>query len=466
MLFTEGLFPQALKIAKVTPIYKTGSKLDPGNYRPVSVLPTISKILEKIIHNRLNEYLLNIKLLYKGQYGFRAKSNTLSACIDLVTTIRSHIDKKDIALGVFIDLKKAFDTVSHSLLLKKLEHIGIIGPALKILKSYLENRYQIVKIGNYESSSEPVTCGVPQGSILGPLLFLVYVNNLHQAELQGNLTLYADDTCLFYFGKNIETIMHQAQHDMKVLETWFQYNLLTINTSKSSYVIFKAKNKIVAQHPDLTINGIALHERQQEKYLGLTLDNKLTWRAHIQQITKKLSSLVGSLYNIARCIPRKARLLIYNSLVKPHLLYLIELWGCAAKTNLNHIQALQNKLVKILHHYHYLTSSRTIYKETKLMNIKQLHTYNTCILIYKIIHKLIHSDITFTLKSQINKYASRRHTHLAIPRVRTKYGKNNLTFVGAQLYNKLPKTVRDATSLRIFKKRLREHISNDDSYYK
>jgi retron-type reverse transcriptase len=162
----EGVFPDSLKVAKVSPIYKSGTKLDPGNYRPVSVLPVLSKILEKLIYKRLNDYLTEINFLCDQQYGFRSKSNTLSAAIDLVTKIKNKIDQRQLALGVFIDLKKAFDTVSHSLLLKKLESIGVTDVALQMFRSYLKNRRQIVKFGNYQSSTHPITCGVPQGSIL------------------------------------------------------------------------------------------------------------------------------------------------------------------------------------------------------------------------------------------------------------------------------------------------------------
>lgn len=461
-LLNEGQFPKSLKVAKVTPIHKTGDKSNPGNYRPVSVLPTLSKILEKIIYKRLDDYLTKINFIYDQQYGFRPKSNTLGATIDLISTIKTKIDQRQLALGVFIDLKKAFDTISHSLLLNKLESIGITGTVYKMLQSYLSDRYQIVKMGTHQSSPQLLTCGVPQGSILGPLLFLLYVNNIHQAGLQGHLTLYADDTCLFYFGRNINDIMKVAQDDLNILHKWFQSNLLTVNISKTSYIVFSAKNKKIQINNQLSINGEVIQRTNSEKYLGLILDSNLTWNAHLQHVKNKLSSLVGSLHKIVRCIPSKARLLIYNSLVKPHLLYLLEIWGNASKTSLKPVQILQNRIIKILHHYNYLTTTTTIYKETKLLNIKQLYTYCTCILIYKILHNHIHSQIKFEMKIKTNKYATRRASHLALPNTRTNYGKNNLTFRGAQLYNKLPKAVKEATSLNIFKKKLFIHIYNNE----
>lgn len=239
----QGTFPNNLKIAKVTPIFKSGKRSDPNNYRPISVLPVMSKIFEKILYNRLETYLNSINFLYNKQYGFRPKSNTLSATVDIITKIKTNIDEKKICLGIFIDLKKAFDTVSHKILLQKLTDIGITDKAHKILESYLMDRSQVVKIAEFQSSTKPITYGIPQGSLLGPLLFLIYMNNISKLDLNGELSLYADDTSLFYFGHNIDSIIQHAQNDLNLLNIWFHCNLLTINTDKTHYVIFAAKNK-------------------------------------------------------------------------------------------------------------------------------------------------------------------------------------------------------------------------------
>lgn len=462
-LIINGEFPDTLKIAKVTPIYKSGQKTDPGNYRPISVLPVLSKILEKILHKRLETYLQSINYISSQQYGFRPKSNTLTATIDLVTKIKYNIDNKNIVLGIFIDLKKAFDTVSHKLLLKKLENIGITGNALKIFASYLANRSQVVRIENYQSDALPITCGVPQGSILGPLLFLTYINNIHEIGLHGHITLYADDTCLFYFGSSVQNIISQAQSDLNSLFSWFQYNLLTINISKTCYIIFKAKNKTIPPHDSLKINNIPLQQKNAEKYLGLRMDSQLTWKSQIEHIKNKLSSLLGSLRHMVRCIPRRLRYTIYNALVKPHLLYLIEVWGSAAKTKLAEIQVAQNKIIKMLFHYPYLTPTKKIYTETKLMNIKQLYIYNICIFIRKTINKSIHTNVTFTKIKQVSKRSTRRASFIVLPKVRTNYGKKMVTFGGAQLYNKIPSNIKNVNSLNTFKSRLAQYIIKDHS---
>lgn len=454
----EGIFPDSLKIAKVTPLYKSGNKSDCSNYRPISVLPVIAKIFEKILYKRLESFLKSGKILYHKQYGFRPKHSTLSATIDLVTKIKNKIDQKQIALGIFVDLRKAFDTISPDILIHKLSHIGITGNALKIFESYLQNRQQIVKINQYKSCSRVITCGVPQGSILGPLLFLIYINNISHLGLKGDISLYADDTSLFYFGHSIECIIPQVQNDLKILNEWFQMNLLTINVTKTNFVIFAAKNKKVTTNIQLEINNHVLERKSQEKYLGLILDKYLNWKSHIEKIKRKLLSLTGLLQNIKKSLPRKVRYIIYNSLVKPHIDYLIEVWGTAGKNNLEILQRAQNRLIKILFNYKFLTSSRKIYEDTKIMNIKQSYMYYTCILIRKILNNEINTSIKFTKKHELQTKKLRNTNHLVTRRARTNYGKKNIEFDGVNIYNKLPTYIKESKTMAKFKKLLKLHI--------
>lgn len=453
-----GYFPNSLKVAKVSPIYKSGNKTDPNNYRPISVLPSISKIFEKIIFNRLDNFLKSVNFFYHKQYGFRNKSNTLTACIDLVTKLKRKIDKKQICLGIFIDLKKAFDTISHKLLLHKLATIGVKNTAHKLLQSYLSDRYQQVKIGTTASSLEPITYGVPQGSILGPLLFLVYINSIKDLGLVGDITLYADDTCLFYFANDIHTVVRQAQSDLDLLYTWFQYNLLTVNISKTNFVIFSAKNKKIATFNPLHINNEQITRVNSHKYLGLVLDNHLIWKTHLNKIRSKLSNLMGTLRGIVRCFPASVRYIIYNSLIKSHLTYLIEVWGAACKTNLKQLQIAQNKIIKLLFHLPYSTPTSIVYKKTKLMSLSQMYKYNTCILIKKILAKDSHSQIIFTKKAQFQTRKMRSANNISLYRPRTNYGTKNILFEGVKMYNSIPNDIKGSQSLSLFKNKLKCHI--------
>lgn len=461
-LLSEGYFPASLKLAKVSPIHKSGSTSDPNNYRPISVLPVMSKVLERLLFTRLDDYLSSSGFFSEFQYGFRPNSNTLAATLDLITDIKTNIDNKKIALGVFIDLKKAFDTVSHNLLLKKLEKLGISGSALIMLKSYLSDRYQITRIHDNQSSAKPITCGVPQGSILGPLLFLIYINNITETKVHGRLTLYADDTCLFYFGNSLDEIINKAQEDLNTIYNWFQYNLLTINASKTCYCIFKPKNKKIINNFELYINGEPISEKKEEKYLGLRIDNHLMWTSQIDYVRAKLTSFLGIIRHNVNCFPRKVRYILYNSFVKSHLIYLVELWGTASNSKLKCLQILQNKIIKCLFNFHNRTNTDKIYKETKLMNISQLYRFQTLILIYKILHKKIHSKIKLNINHATPKYSQRRpKKFFLVSGSRTNYGRKVLTSEGALLFNKLPDFIKKSESLNIFKQRLKDHILED-----
>lgn len=293
---------------------------------------------------------------------------------------------------------------------------------------------------------------------MGPLLFLIYINNIHELGLNGHITLFADDTCLFYFGSSIHDIISEAQHDLDILHNWFQYNLLTINISKTSYVIFKAKNKPLPDYLPLTINNIRLQEKPHEKYLGLHIDTHLTWNVHMNHIKTKLVSLRACLRNNISCIPRKLRFNIYNALVKPHLLYLIEIWGSGAKTKLAELQILQNKIIKNLFNYHFRTPTEKIYRETKLMNIKQLYIFNTCIFIRKTLHNSIHTNLQFPKRQKVGRPCTRRASFIVLPKTRTNYGQKTITYEGARLFNKIPSNIKKIDSFNKFRNELMQYI--------
>ena len=259
--------------------------------------------------------------------------------------------------------------------------------------------------------------------------------------------------------------MIQAQNDLDILSEWLKFNLLTINTTKTCYVIFHQKNKKVPSHNPLVVNNSIIIQKSHEKYLGLWLDSHLMWTYQINHISKKLSSLLGSLRSVSQCVPIKLRYNIYNSLVKSYLSYLIEIWGNASKTKLHELQIKQNKLVKMLFHYHHLTPTKTIYTKLGIMNIKQLYTYNTCILIKKIINRNIHTNLSFIKNSQIYNRSTRRGSLLVIPKVRTKFAQKNITFDGALLYNKLPYDIRNVSSHNVFKSKLCKYILTNYSEY-
>lgn len=244
--FTSGIFPDCMKIAKVIPLFKKGNKSEFSNYRPISLLPQFSKILEKLFAIRLNKFLNEFKILSNSQYGFRPNHSTATAIMELTEEITNAIDKKHYLVSIFVDLQKAFDTLDHKILLHKLYKYGIRGVAHQWVTSYLKNRSQFVEIANIKSNNCNITCGVPQGSVLGPILFLLYVNDIVSVSQLLRCILFADDTTLFYSGKNIKDVLQIVENEF---QKWFNANRLSLNISKTKFMIFcSKKNKIMCRN--------------------------------------------------------------------------------------------------------------------------------------------------------------------------------------------------------------------------
>ena len=253
LVISEGEYPDSLKIAKVIPIFKSGDPNKTNNYRPISILCSINKILEKILHKRVSDYLEKFKLLYKYQYGFRKGHSTIQAITELADNIKLSMDDNRLTCGIFVDLSKAFDTVNHNILLAKLEHYGIRGNANKLFKSYLTNRKQFVQINEHQSSTQNISCGVPQGSVLGPLLFILFINDLSICCPTGAVRIFADDTSVYFSSSSLDELISMAQVIMEQLHKWFNANKLTLNASKSNFIIFRSPRMKINNIPEKNI---------------------------------------------------------------------------------------------------------------------------------------------------------------------------------------------------------------------
>ena len=352
---STGIYPHLLKHAKVIPVYKTGDETDPCNYRPISLLSVFNRLFEKLVYKRLRSYCEKNGIFFSSQYGFRDNCSTQHAILDILNKIQSKTDAKLFSCGTFIDLKRAFDTVDHSILLHKLNHYGVRGIINSWFSSYLSKRSQSTHIGSTVSDKEEIVCGVPQGSVLGPLLFLSYVNDIYRCSQIFDFYLFADDTNLLYSNKDLKDLETVVNEELIKVGDWLDANKLSLNTSKSNFVIFHPY-----QHkPNCTIQleiynndlkeSVPLEQKTFVKYLGILIDNNLSWKYHIDYISSKVSKGIGMSARLRHLVPFATLLNIYRCLIEPYISYGLIAWGQAANIHLNKILILQKRALRLMY---------------------------------------------------------------------------------------------------------------------
>lgn len=441
LIFDSGSYPNALKIAKAIPIFKSGDSKLMINYRPISLLNILNKIIEQLLHNRLYSFLNHNDFFYKFQYGFRSKSSTGTATVELVDKILNALDKGEVVTGIFLDLAKAFDTVDHKILVKKLEIAGIRGTALNLFQNYLTDRMQCVFINGSYSSMRRVLCGVPQGSVLGPLLFLIYVNDLGALNLNCFPNLFADDTAMFYYNADVSVNINAGQQDLDVLQEYFRLNKLTLNVDKTKFINILSKSKILPPYPQLKFNGIPLGEVSEFKYLGIIFDKHLTWNSHIMKIRNTIACRVGILKKLSKFLSTKILLLLYYSLIHCHLEYLCLIWGSAANCHLRPLQVLQNRSLKFIFKLSYQHPSVDLYVSSKILPIKGIYCYQNCNFVKSVINNSKYHTIAFDFN--IHDHDTRQSTDLYYGVSRNNFGKNKISTIGPCLYNHLPQELKN-----------------------
>ena len=334
--FSSGIFPDELKISKVSPIYKHGKKTDLNNYRPISILPALSKILEKLLYNRLEIFINENNILSDSQYGFRKNRSTTSAIIDLNDHVLKNFDKKYYTVGVFLDLKKAFDCVDHNILIKKLEHYGIRGIPLNLLNSYLFNRYQFTQYNKSVSTKKRLSFSIPQGSILGPLLFNIYINDITKITDKLIPILFADDSCFYYSHPIISELINTINNELMNVSSWLISNKLTLNHAKSHYIIFNRKLNIPLNLEPVIINNITINRVFETTFLGLLVKQNLKWDGHIKLLANKVNKYSSIIFLVRNSLDSNSMKLIYNTLIYSNLVYANVVWGNSPKNIFNH----------------------------------------------------------------------------------------------------------------------------------
>ena len=338
---SQGQVPDVMKISKIVPIFKKGNREELNNYRPISLLPNISKILEKIIYSRVIDFLNRNDILSKYQFGFRKKHSTAHAILSFTEKVSRAIDKFQHTAGIFLDLSKAFDMINHDMLLYKLNHYGIRGKALEWFRSYLKDRKQFVCINNEKSSLRSVDCGVPQGSILGPLLFIIYINDFPKSSNVLSFILFADDSNLFFSHSNPHTLVDVMNIELNKIMQWLRANRLSLNLQKTNVMLFS--NTLDKLPHDIIFENEVIKQVYSVRFLGVTVDSKLSWKQHIDCICRTISSNIGVINKVKFCFPVKKLLMLYSTLILPYLTYGIIVWGNTHSTYLDRLFLLQKK---------------------------------------------------------------------------------------------------------------------------
>ena len=457
---TSGSFPQPWKEAKISPIFKNGSKDDVNNYRPISILATLSKIIEKWIQKHFMSFLNSHKLLHENQSGFREGHSTESALISMIDSWLKAINDGKYVGCLMIDFRKAFDLVDHSLLLQKLELYKCDENSVSWFTSYLSNRTQRVSMNSKCSQSEPIRYGVPQGSILGPLMFLLFINDLPLVlkDAVTSTDLYADDTTVYDIQSNMQTLQQNLQKSLSLLNTWCKQNGMVINTDKTKVMLITSRQKRQSlQHDNLILkmNEVDLKLSSNEKILGINIDENLVWNGHYQYISKKIASSLWLLSQIKSFLSVDDKLLFYNAYIRPHLEYCSVIWGNSTNVNIQKMTKLQRRACKLIlgDEYTHLDEARD---NLKILSFDEIVFLNKAKIMYKVANNIAPSYLInlFQMRSASNdtitSLRSVTNKNFLIPKPKLNLFKNSLSYSGAIIWNSIPLEIKTSKSLDSF----------------
>jgi len=458
---TSGSVPLSLKIAKVTPIFKQGQKDSIVNFRPITILPYFSKLFEKIMYTRLYDYILKKNILYISQHGFQPGHSTTMSLLHIQDSISAVIDRNEFSIGVFIDVAKAFDTIDFGILFKKLENIGIRGTALNWFKSYFEDRKQQVICNGTLSQLRLIKYGVPQGSILGPLLFLIYINDLPNASALLQFALFADDTNIFISNKSYNDLFYLMNQELAKVTDWFYANKLSLNLNKTNYILFCShRKKMPIITNQLLINGIPIPRATSVKFLGTYLDQYLTWNEHIKLISQKVAKNVGIMARIAYLLPNQTRLNLYYSLIHPYLTYSNMVWASTYSSRLTRLSKLQRRAMRVIAGPRHCLLTDEIFKLCRVPNIEQIRILQTSEFMFKYFHNKLPRVFNnyFTTISTLNPYPVRSAANVRVAFARTNSRMFSIKCAGPRTWNDIPLIIRNLANISLFKARLRSHL--------
>lgn len=468
----EQYYPDALKVTKVIEVYKSGNTNIPSNFRPISLLPIIAKIFDNLINQQIMNYLLSHNLISPTQYAFRPDSSTSIALQTIINDIERNRKSKQPTLAIYIDLSKAYDTVSHSKLLHKLKHnFNFSDESITFIASYFKNRQQTTHTQHAESTFQTITHGIPQGSTLSTTFFLIYINDIIKTVPSSKVYTYADDTTLIVTAPTLQALETLAQSELSSMLNYFYSNNLVPNAKKTVYSIFYPRTP---QHLSLTISKTALEQEKQSKLLGIYMQKDLKHIATITHIIKKLQPILHSFRYATKFLPTHTMLSLYYSQVFPHLIYGITIWGSdnPQKTYLQPLIRTQKKIIRLIQNVPPRTHTKQIMQKLQILNIPKLFVFRVCVEMHPFVYPIAqpnrpnhaHSYLyTAQIHEHKTRYSTQQHQYIPNPyqysRTRTaKHSMDHLTRYYSATWNSLPAEIRSIQNLPSFKTHLKTHL--------
>ena len=454
--FQQGKFPNKLKHAQVIPLYKKGARSDINNYRPISLLNIFSKIFEKAMKIKLVSFIDSNKILCSSQFGFQKKVSTEDALRLFSKNIYKQLDKSNSVLSIFIDFTKAFDTVPHRILLNKLEHYGIRGPVKEWFEDYLSKRFQTTIFEGHESSSLNSTCGVPQGSVLGPILFLLFINDLPNVSKLLFTLLFADDATMSVCGKDPNLLIRIANNELQIFYIWCISNKLTVNTLKTFFILFS--NKRQSNLPPLVIKSNLTYEIIKQvdstKFLGVYYDFDMSFKSHIRHLSQRLARTAALLYRVKSIMPEFVLRNMYHAHVLSVLSYCNIIWSNTFPTHLDSLIKLQKRIIRTITNSDFIAHTHPLFKQLKILDIEKLRKFHLGIYFYRNKNSLLNNR-------PHHHYPTRSRNRMRPQRHSTTLFEKSFMYQANKVWNELIDNVPNvinAISLPSFKRQFKQYL--------